>query len=131
VCGCHTLVIRLPFDRHNLFVSHPNKRLAIRNSGGLAASDREDPMMHSRNALKREPIDRRRMRLIQTMLAFPAAGIIGFAGTALVRGVLSDDTSVAVPLTPGHAAEEDQTPGERRKENPSEVDPDTNRVRAI
>ena len=88
-------------------------------------------MTHSRKALRREPIDRRRMRLIQTMLAFPAAGIIGLAGTALVRGVLSDDTSVAAPVTPGHTTDEDQAPGERRKEIPSETDADTNRVRAV
>ena len=65
------------------------------------------------------------------MLAFPAAGLIGFAGTALVRGVLSDDTSIAAPATPGHATDDDQSPVERRKENLSEPDTGTNRPRIV
>jgi hypothetical protein len=88
-------------------------------------------MTRSRKSLTREPVDRRRVRLIQAMLAFPAAGLIGFAGTALVRGVLSDDTSIAAPVTPGHAIDDDQAPDERRNENPSEPDADTNRARIV
>ena len=88
-------------------------------------------MTRSRKSLTREPIDRRRLHLIQAMLAFPAAGLIGFAGTALVRGVLSDDSSVAAPVTPGHATDDDQAPDERRNENPSEPDADTNRARIV
>jgi hypothetical protein len=88
-------------------------------------------MRRSRKSVTREPIDRRRVRLIQAMLAFPAAGIIGFAGTALVRGVLSDDTSFAAPVTPGRATDDDRTPDERRKENPAESDADTNRPRIV
>jgi hypothetical protein len=88
-------------------------------------------MTHSAKALRREPIDRRRMRLIRTLLAFPAAGVIGFGGTAVVQGVLSGGTSVASPVTPGPATDEDQTPGERPSDNPSEADADTNRVRAV
>jgi hypothetical protein len=65
------------------------------------------------------------------MLAFPAAGIVGFAGTALVRGVLSDDTSVGAPVAPGHANDDDRAPDERRKDKPSEPDADTNRPRIV
>jgi len=88
-------------------------------------------MTRSRNSLTREPLDRRRLRLIQTMLAFPAAGIIGFAGTALVRGVLSDDTSVAAPAAPGPANDDERAPDERLKDSASEPDADTNRPRIV
>jgi len=71
----------------------------------------------------REPLDRRRMRLIQTMLAFPAAGIIGFGGSAIVRGMLSEDTSVASPATPGHTT--DETPAPREQEAPQPSDDNT------
>ena len=88
-------------------------------------------MTRSRKPLAREPIDRRRVRLIQAMLAFPAAGLIGFTGTALVRGVLSDDSSVAAPVTPGRATDDDQAPDERRKDNSPEPDPFINRPRNV
>ena len=68
----------------------------------------------------REPLDRRRMRLIHTMLAFPAAGIIGFGGSAIVRGMLSEDTSVASPATPGRTTDEKQAPREREEPQPSD-----------
>jgi hypothetical protein len=82
-------------------------------------------------SLTREPIDRRRARLIQAMLAFPAAGLIAFTGTALVRGVLCDDTAVAAPVTPGRTTDDDQAPDERGNEDPSEPDADTNRPRIV
>ena len=88
-------------------------------------------MTHARKALRREPIDRRRVRLIQTLLAFPAAGIIGVAGTALARGVLSDHTSVAAPVTPSRVTDEDQARGDRPSDDPSETDADTTQVRAV
>ncbi len=88
-------------------------------------------MTRSRKSLRRGPIDRRRVRLIQAMLAFPAAGLIGFAGTALVRGVLSEDSSIAAPVAPGHATDDDKTPGERREENSPEPDPSINRPRIV
>ena len=88
-------------------------------------------MTRSRKSLTREPIDRRRVRLIQAMLAFPAAGLIGFTGTAIVRGVVSDDASVAAPVPPGHATDDDQAPDKRREEHPSEPDPYTNRARIV
>ena len=88
-------------------------------------------MTRSRKSLTREPIDRRRVRLIQAMLAFPAAGLLGFAGTALVRGVLSDDSSVAAPVTPGHATDDDSAPDQRRQENPPEPDADAKGARIV
>ena len=88
-------------------------------------------MTRSRESLRREPIDRRRVRLIQAMLAFPAAGLIGFTGTALVRGVLSDDSSVAAPVALGHATDDDQAPDERRKDNSPEPEPFINRSRNV
>lgn len=66
--------------------------------------------------MTREPLDRRRMRLIQTMLAFPAAGILGFAGSAIVRGVVAEDTSIASPATPGHT--KDEAPASREHDEP-------------
>lgn len=42
----------------------------------------------------REPLDRRQRRLVQALLAFPAAGIIGFAGSAVVKSV-----GIAAPIT--------------------------------
>lgn len=78
-------------------------------------------MKRSRTAhATREPLDRRRMRLIQTMLAFPAAGIIGFGGSAIVRGIMSEDTSVASPATPGHTTDETPAPREREEPQPSD-----------
>jgi len=86
-------------------------------------------MMRSRTAhTTREPLDRRRMRLIQTMLAFPAAGIIGFAGSAIVRGVVAEDTSVASPATPGRTTDEAPTSREHEEPQPSD---DTNTVRRV
>lgn len=88
-------------------------------------------MMRSTTARRRrEPFDRRRMRLIQAMLAFPAAGIIGFAGSTIVRGVLSEDTSVASPATPGHTT--DETPSPREREEPeSQPSEDSHTVRIV
>ena len=88
-------------------------------------------MMRPRTAhAAREPLDRRRMRLIQTMLAFPAAGIIGFAGSAIVRGVVAEDASVASPATPGHTTDETPTPRERDEPRPQPSD-DSNTVGVV
>ena len=88
-------------------------------------------MTRSRESLSREPIDRRRVRLIQAMLAFPAAGLIGFTGTALVRGVLSDDSSVARPVAPGDATDDEQAPDDRRGDNPPEPDSSIDGARIV
>lgn len=78
-------------------------------------------MTRSRTAhTTREPIDRRRMRLIQTMIAFPAAGIIGFAGNAIVRGVVGADTAIASPATPGRTTDEPPAPPEQKEPQPSD-----------
>ena len=48
----------------------------------------------------REPLDRRQMRLVQALLAFPAAGIIGFAGSAIVKNVRSEPAPITSPAAP-------------------------------
>jgi hypothetical protein len=48
----------------------------------------------------REPLDRRQRRLVQALLAFPAAGIIGFSGSAIVKGVRTEAAPVASPAKP-------------------------------
>jgi hypothetical protein len=48
----------------------------------------------------REPLDRRQRRLVQALLAFPAAGIIGFSGSAIVKGVRTEAAPVASPANP-------------------------------
>ena len=48
----------------------------------------------------REPLDRRQMRLVQALLAFPAAGIIGFAGSAIVKSVRSEPAPITSPAAP-------------------------------
>jgi hypothetical protein len=86
-------------------------------------------MMRSRTVqVTREPLDRRRMRLIQMMLAFPAAGIIGFAGSALVRSVVAEDTSIASPATPGRTT--DESPASREHDEPEPSD-NSNTVRRV
>ena len=54
-------------------------------------------MMRSAKSQAREPIDRRQLRLIHALLAFPAAGIIGFVGQTLVKNVVSDSTTIVAP----------------------------------
>jgi hypothetical protein len=48
----------------------------------------------------REPLDRRQMRLVQALLAFPAAGIIGFAGSAIVKNERSEPAPITSPAAP-------------------------------
>ena len=76
-----------------------------------------------------EPVDRRRMRLIQTMLAFPAAGILGFGGHVLVRSALAHEATASAPERPGEATEEKQDPDERGTESPAPVDDDAGHSR--
>ena len=77
-----------------------------------------------------EPLDRRRTRLILAMLAFPAAGIIGFGGSAIVRGVLTEDASVVSPALPGHTKDEAPAPRERKEPQPQPSE-DRNAVRLV
>jgi hypothetical protein len=84
--------------------------------------------MRSRTGhVSREPLDRRRLRVIQALLAFPVAGIIGFAGSTIVRGLVSEDTSVAAPPTPGHPA--DETPPREREEPQAQPVEDSSTIR--
>jgi len=81
----------------------------------MAAMDRGISMMRSAKSRTREPLDRRQLRLIHALLAFPAAGIIGFAGHTLVKTVVSDSTTIAVP-TPENTKDDNASPGQRGDE---------------
>jgi hypothetical protein len=54
----------------------------------------------------REPRDRRQMRLVYALLAFPAAGIVGFTGSAIVKSVRSEPAPITSPATPGPVKED-------------------------
>ena len=67
----------------------------------------------------RKPIDRNRRHLLQAMLAFPAAGLVGFTGfSSVVRstsahGLAAFDQSGALPLTPAcDDGDDDPTPAQ-------------------
>ena len=47
-----------------------------------------------------EPRHRRQMRLVYALLAFPAAGIVGFTGSAIVKTVRSEPARISAPATP-------------------------------
>ena len=53
-----------------------------------------------------EPRYRRQIRLVHALLAFPAAGIIGFTGNAIVKSVRSELAPITSPAKPGPAEEE-------------------------
>ena len=78
-----------------------------------------------------EPVDRRRMRLIQTMLAFPAAGILGFGGHVLVRSALAHEATASAPERPGETTDDKKHPDERDTESPASVDEDAGRPRNV
>jgi hypothetical protein len=61
----------------------------------------------------REPIDRRQVRLIYALLAFPVAGVIGFAGNAVVARIVSQPPAMTSP-PPERTTDEHPTPHERR-----------------
>jgi len=46
------------------------------------------------------------MRLVQALLAFPAAGIIGFAGSAIVKSVRSEPAPITSPAAPRPVTDE-------------------------
>lgn len=58
-----------------------------------------------------EPIDRRQLRLIHALLAFPVAGVIGFTGNAIVKSVLTDAAAISAPA-PERTTDEHKSPGE-------------------
>ena len=74
----------------------------------------------------REPRDRRQLRLVQALIAFPAAGIIGFTGTAIVKSVRSESAPIASPATPGPVRHE--TPSHERED---EQDPPRERTHVV
>jgi len=41
------------------------------------------------------------MRLVYALLAFPAAGIVGFTGSAIVKSVRSESAPITTPAAPG------------------------------
>ena len=57
----------------------------------------------------REPIDRRQVRLIHALLAFPVAGVIGFAGNAAVKTVFTESPAIAAPA-PERTTDEHTSP---------------------
>ena len=59
----------------------------------------------------REPIDRRQVRLIHALLAFPVAGVIGFAGNAVVKSVFTESPAIAAPA-PERTTDEHTSPDE-------------------
>jgi hypothetical protein len=87
-------------------------------------------MMRSAKSRTREPIDRRQLRLIHALLAFPAAGIIGFTGHTLVKSVLSESTVIVSPATPEKTTDENGSPAERGDE-PDRTGDSRNTVRIV
>jgi hypothetical protein len=68
-----------------------------------------------------EPRGRRRLRLIQTMLAFPAAGAIGFGGHVVVRHALAPVPALSVPPAPADHRDEYKPHDTRGAESPDRV----------
>ena len=62
------------------------------------------------NRTSREPIDRRQVRLIHALLAFPVAGVIGFTGHAIVTKVVTDSPTIAAPAAPERTTDEHTSP---------------------
>jgi hypothetical protein len=60
-----------------------------------------------------EPIDRRQVRLIHALLAFPIAGVIGFTGHAVVKRVVMESPAVTAPGPPERTTDEQTAPHER------------------
>jgi hypothetical protein len=53
-----------------------------------------------------EPMDRRQLRLIHALLAFPVAGVIGLAGHVIVKSVVLDSPAVSAPAPPEPSTDE-------------------------
>jgi len=67
----------------------------------------------AKHRTSREPIDRRQLRLIHALLAFPVAGVIGFTGNAVVKSVLTESPAIAAPA-PERSTDEHTSPDERQ-----------------
>ena len=61
----------------------------------------------------REPIHRRQVRLIHALLAFPVAGVIGFAANAVVTRIVSEPPAMTSPAPPERTTDEHTSPHER------------------
>lgn len=68
---------------------------------------------------RQESRHRKQMRLVYALLAFPAAGIVGFTGSAIVNSVRSQSAPITSPATPdpvkdnnpsSYEKDEDQNP---------------------
>lgn len=66
-------------------------------------------MKRPANRISPEPIDRRQVRLIHALLAFPLAGVIGFTGNAVVKSVLTDSPAITAPA-PDRTTDEHTSP---------------------
>jgi len=63
------------------------------------------------------------MRLVYALLAFPAAGIVGFTGSAIVKSVRSESAPIVSPATPDPVDEQKPSSYEKEDEqNPSRED---------
>jgi len=67
----------------------------------------------ARHRTSREPIDRRQVRLIHALLAFPVAGVIGFTGNAIVKSAIAESPAIAAPASPERTTDEHTSPSER------------------
>ena len=65
----------------------------------------------------RESIDRRQVRLIHALLAFPIAGFIGFTANAVVETALAEPSTIAAPASPERTTDEHTSPGEHDAPN--------------
>lgn len=72
----------------------------------------------------KEPRHRRQMRLVYALLAFPAAGMVGFTGSAIVKSVRSESAPIASPATPNPVKDNDPSSYENRddEQNPPRED---------
>jgi len=78
----------------------------------------------------REPRDRRQLRLVQALLAFPAAGLIGFTGNALVKSVRPESAPIISPAPRGPVR--DETPSSyEHDEDPDSPREDSHVMRNI
>ena len=71
-----------------------------------------------------EPRHRRQMRLVYALLAFPAAGLVGFTGSAIVKSVRSESAPITSPATPNPVKDNDPTSYEKKddEQNPPRED---------
>lgn len=86
-------------------------------------------MMRSAKSRTREPLDRRQLRLIHALLAFPAAGIIGFGGHTLAKRFVSESTTIVAPA-PENTKEDNTSPGKQGDE-PDRANETRNVARAV